>query len=109
MDGVKINVKLRPPTEEYHDSWSLLPPDEWRPEQLRDVYNKTISRNASPILDVQRDSNPSTPHSLQLQLEPEELIQFNQVYHLPPFVQQPSQEKDSLSSKFKGLFNKKKK
>ena len=109
MDGVKINVKLRPPTEEYHDSWSLLPPDEWRPEELRDVYNKTISRNASPILDVQRDSNPSTPHSLQLQLEPEELIQYTQVYYLPPFVQQPSQEKDSISSKLKGLFNKKKK
>ena len=94
MDGVQINVKLRPPTEVYQDSWSLLPPEEWRPEQLRDVYTKTISRNASPILDIQRDSNPSTPHSLQLQLGPEETIQDNQVYTLPQFVdvRQPHQE-----------------
>ena len=105
LDGAKINARFRPPTPDYHESWSLLSQDDWHPEQLREVYHKTISREASPLSNVHRDSYPSSPQlmPLQLSLEPNEIINENQVYQIPQL-----KEKDSISNKVKNWIKKKK-
>ena len=84
-DGVKLNIRIRP-----HESWSLMSPDHWTPdqEQLRfEVENELGSKEASPISDHQRDpshhSSPLQSMPLQLSLTPDEQIQQGQVYTLP--------------------------
>ena len=93
QDGAKIGVFLRP-----NESWSLLPPEEWQPEQLRiNFENDLQSREASPMSDYQRDysqpSSPVYPLPLQLSLSPNQPILAGQVYNLPQtiHVQVPNQ------------------
>ena len=85
QDGAKLNIHLKP-----QDSWSLLPDEDWTPEQLRlSIVNDIRSREPSPMSDYERDhSQPTTPvmenpQILQLSLTPNESIQQGQVYLLP--------------------------
>ena len=84
QNSAKVGVYFRPPTPEYEESWSLLSEDQWQPDQLRETFSVIGSKESSPIMNVVRDSNPPTPHSLHLM--PEETIHQGQVYVIPQTV-----------------------
>ena len=62
----------------------MLSEDQWQPDQLRETFSVIGSKESSPIMNVVRDSNPPTPHSLHLM--PEETIHQGQVYVIPQTV-----------------------
>ena len=106
-NGSKDGVYLKPPVEEYKESWTLLTdPDLWNPrppEQLRDTPPARNSRQVTPVTTpTQERIHEDQLHEghlrqdRQLLLDPNHQLQAGRVHRIPQLLHVPRPNRVNL-------------